>query len=162
MRSSIVKIKEISSFLKGIARTPAGRWGNPDELAGTAVFLASPSFRSCHRYDHHRRWRFRDPVSSKLGYGPSNQRKSDFLFSPFKCSCPTPASWRLACLNSQLIEKLIWVRIATIAPRIARSASVGVSSVWTISAAIRNSRPAGDDTRADAAGLHVRRDYPVR
>jgi 2-dehydro-3-deoxy-D-gluconate 5-dehydrogenase len=24
-----------------IARTPAGRWGNPDELAGTAVFLAS-------------------------------------------------------------------------------------------------------------------------
>ena len=24
-----------------IARTPAGRWGNRDELAGTAVFLAS-------------------------------------------------------------------------------------------------------------------------
>ena len=53
---------------------------------------------------------------------------------------PAPASWRLACLNSQLIEKLITVRIATIAPRIARSASVGVSTVWTISAAIRNSR----------------------
>ena len=24
-----------------IARTPAGRWGEPDELAGTAVYLAS-------------------------------------------------------------------------------------------------------------------------
>jgi 2-deoxy-D-gluconate 3-dehydrogenase len=24
-----------------IARTPAGRWGQPDELAGTAVYLAS-------------------------------------------------------------------------------------------------------------------------
>jgi 2-dehydro-3-deoxy-D-gluconate 5-dehydrogenase len=24
-----------------ITRTPAGRWGNPDECAGTAVFLAS-------------------------------------------------------------------------------------------------------------------------
>jgi 2-dehydro-3-deoxy-D-gluconate 5-dehydrogenase len=24
-----------------ISRTPAGRWGNPDECAGTAVFLAS-------------------------------------------------------------------------------------------------------------------------
>jgi 2-deoxy-D-gluconate 3-dehydrogenase len=24
-------------------RTPAGRWGDPDELIGTAVFLASPA-----------------------------------------------------------------------------------------------------------------------
>jgi 2-deoxy-D-gluconate 3-dehydrogenase len=24
-----------------LARTPAGRWGVPDDLAGTAVFLAS-------------------------------------------------------------------------------------------------------------------------
>jgi len=24
-----------------IARTPAGRWGKPEEIAGTAVFLAS-------------------------------------------------------------------------------------------------------------------------
>ena len=39
---------------------------------------------------------------------------------------PPPTSWWLTCLNSQLIEKLITVRIATIAPRIARSASVGV------------------------------------
>ena len=26
-----------------LARTPAGRWGRPDDLAGTAVFLASPA-----------------------------------------------------------------------------------------------------------------------
>ena len=26
-----------------LARTPAGRWGEPDDLAGTAVFLASPA-----------------------------------------------------------------------------------------------------------------------
>jgi 2-deoxy-D-gluconate 3-dehydrogenase len=26
-----------------LARTPAGRWGNPDDLAGIAVFLASPA-----------------------------------------------------------------------------------------------------------------------
>jgi 2-deoxy-D-gluconate 3-dehydrogenase len=26
-----------------LARTPAGRWGVPDDLAGTAVFLASPA-----------------------------------------------------------------------------------------------------------------------
>ena len=54
---------------------------------------------------------------------------------------PPPTSWWVTCLNSQLIEKLIMVRIATIAPRIARSASVGVRTVWMISAAIRNSRP---------------------
>jgi 2-deoxy-D-gluconate 3-dehydrogenase len=26
-----------------LARTPAGRWGRPDDLAGIAVFLASPA-----------------------------------------------------------------------------------------------------------------------
>lgn len=28
---------------KVLSRTPAGRWGKPDDLAGTAVFLASPA-----------------------------------------------------------------------------------------------------------------------
>ena len=26
-----------------LARIPAGRWGNPDDMAGPAVFLASPA-----------------------------------------------------------------------------------------------------------------------
>ena len=26
-----------------LSRTPAGRWGDPDELVGTAIFLASPA-----------------------------------------------------------------------------------------------------------------------
>ncbi len=26
-----------------LARTPAGRWGDPDDFAGLAVFLASPA-----------------------------------------------------------------------------------------------------------------------
>ena len=28
---------------KVLARTPAGRWGEPDDLAGLAVYLASPA-----------------------------------------------------------------------------------------------------------------------
>jgi 2-deoxy-D-gluconate 3-dehydrogenase len=28
---------------KVLARTPAGRWGNPDDFAGIAVFLAAPA-----------------------------------------------------------------------------------------------------------------------
>jgi len=35
----LVEDPEFDSWLK--SRTPAGRWGNPEELAGTAVFLAS-------------------------------------------------------------------------------------------------------------------------
>jgi 2-dehydro-3-deoxy-D-gluconate 5-dehydrogenase len=34
-------VKTMPLYQEVIARTPAGRWGNPDELAGTAVFLAS-------------------------------------------------------------------------------------------------------------------------
>ena len=30
-----------------INRTPAGRWGDPEDLAGTAVFLASKGLRFC-------------------------------------------------------------------------------------------------------------------
>ncbi len=31
-----------------LARTPAGRWGEPDDLAGAAVFLASPACAYVH------------------------------------------------------------------------------------------------------------------
>ena len=35
-------VKEMTDYYQGIlARTPAGRFGDPDELAGAAVFLAS-------------------------------------------------------------------------------------------------------------------------
>jgi 2-dehydro-3-deoxy-D-gluconate 5-dehydrogenase len=34
-------VKTMPLYQEVIARTPAGRWGNPDECAGTAVFLAS-------------------------------------------------------------------------------------------------------------------------
>jgi 2-dehydro-3-deoxy-D-gluconate 5-dehydrogenase len=34
-------VKTTPAYQEVIARTPAGRWSNPDELAGTAVFLAS-------------------------------------------------------------------------------------------------------------------------
>ncbi len=34
-------IKTTPGYQEVIARTPAGRWGNPDEVAGTAGFLAS-------------------------------------------------------------------------------------------------------------------------
>jgi 2-dehydro-3-deoxy-D-gluconate 5-dehydrogenase len=34
-------VKTIPLYQEIITRTPAGRFGNPDELAGTAVFLAS-------------------------------------------------------------------------------------------------------------------------
>jgi 2-deoxy-D-gluconate 3-dehydrogenase len=34
-------VKEMPLYQEIITRTPAGRWGNPDECAGTAVFLAS-------------------------------------------------------------------------------------------------------------------------
>jgi gluconate 5-dehydrogenase len=36
-----VKGHPLNEFI--INRTPAGRWGNPEDLAGTAIFLASPA-----------------------------------------------------------------------------------------------------------------------
>ena len=39
MNEALVNNPEFDAWVKG--RTPAARWGRPDELVGTAVFLAS-------------------------------------------------------------------------------------------------------------------------
>jgi gluconate 5-dehydrogenase len=39
MNEALTANAEFDAFVK--RRTPAGRWGQPEELAGTAVFLAS-------------------------------------------------------------------------------------------------------------------------
>ncbi len=39
MNSALIANEDFDKWVKG--RTPAGRWGQPEELAGTAVFLAS-------------------------------------------------------------------------------------------------------------------------
>ena len=39
MTHKLAENKEFDDWIKG--RTPAGRWGNPDELVGAALFLAS-------------------------------------------------------------------------------------------------------------------------
>jgi 2-deoxy-D-gluconate 3-dehydrogenase len=36
-------VKTTPLYQEVISRTPAGRWGRPDECAGAAVFLASPA-----------------------------------------------------------------------------------------------------------------------
>lgn len=41
LNQALVDDPEFSTWLE--KRTPAGRWGNPDELVGAAVFLASPA-----------------------------------------------------------------------------------------------------------------------
>jgi 2-deoxy-D-gluconate 3-dehydrogenase len=38
-----VPIKSMPLYQEVVQRTPAGRWGNPDECAGAAVFLAAPA-----------------------------------------------------------------------------------------------------------------------
>jgi 2-deoxy-D-gluconate 3-dehydrogenase len=46
IKTDLTKIirEDLPEWNKSIlARTPAGRWGDPDDLAGTAVFLASPA-----------------------------------------------------------------------------------------------------------------------
>ena len=39
LNSALVEDEEFSAWVRG--RTPAGRWGNPADLAGPAVWLAS-------------------------------------------------------------------------------------------------------------------------
>jgi len=41
MNKALIENATFDAWVKG--RTPAGRWGKPDELIGTAVFLASPA-----------------------------------------------------------------------------------------------------------------------
>jgi gluconate 5-dehydrogenase len=41
LTSALVADKEFDGWLRG--RVPAARWGDPDELVGAAVFLASPA-----------------------------------------------------------------------------------------------------------------------
>jgi gluconate 5-dehydrogenase len=43
LTSALVADREFSTWIE--RRTPAGRWGEPHELAGAAVFLASPASR---------------------------------------------------------------------------------------------------------------------
>jgi 2-dehydro-3-deoxy-D-gluconate 5-dehydrogenase len=39
----VAPVKTMPLYQEIIARTPAGRFGSPDEFAGTAVYLASPA-----------------------------------------------------------------------------------------------------------------------
>ena len=41
MNEALINNPEFDGWVKN--RTPAKRWGNPDELAGTAIYLASPA-----------------------------------------------------------------------------------------------------------------------
>jgi len=41
MNRALIDNPEFDAWVK--KRTPAGRWGDPSELAGAAVFLASPA-----------------------------------------------------------------------------------------------------------------------
>jgi gluconate 5-dehydrogenase len=41
MNAPLISNAEFSAWVE--KRTPAGRWGDPSEIAGAAVFLASPA-----------------------------------------------------------------------------------------------------------------------
>jgi len=68
-------VKTIPLYQEVITRTPAGRWGNPDELAGTAVFFGITSFRFCHRYNRCRRWQLRHPMNAAVILQISGRRQ---------------------------------------------------------------------------------------
>ena len=41
LNKDLINDEEFNRWIK--SRTPAGRWGRPEELIGTAIFLASPA-----------------------------------------------------------------------------------------------------------------------
>ena len=55
------------------AKTPAGRWGKPDDMVGPCVFLCKPRFRLCERSDPVRRRRhsgLHRPPAQVKPFGP--------------------------------------------------------------------------------------------
>ena len=70
MNEALINNPVFDGWVKG--RTPAKRWGKPEELVGAAVFLASTRVRLCQRPDHLRRWRHgRGAVSARTPLVPS-------------------------------------------------------------------------------------------
>ena len=63
MNAALVADAEFSAWVE--RRTPAGRWGEPPEIAGAAVFLASPARRLRHRRHPVRRRRLRRVVLTR-------------------------------------------------------------------------------------------------
>ncbi len=55
MNKALIEDEKFDAWVK--ARTPAKRWGRPEELVGAVIFLASRSFRLRQRPDHLCRWR---------------------------------------------------------------------------------------------------------
>src|SRR3954471_24679801 len=55
MNQALVDNPAFDAWVKG--RTPSRRWGKPEELIGTAIFLASEASGLRQRADHLCRWR---------------------------------------------------------------------------------------------------------